>query len=96
MMLLIAVYYMGYSIGIVFIICEGVQRGCDAFNDLENIVECQMDWYLYPKDMKKLLLVIVNVIQQPVEVKCFGSIPCNRETFVKVNYYSCHQLQIND
>lgn len=75
--------YTIFSFGFLFIVCEVVQRGCDALNEFHDEIG-QIDWYLYPKDTKKILFMIYAVVQRPIELKCFGQIPCNRETFRKV------------
>lgn len=59
------------------------QRFCDALNEMDDDIG-QLDWYLYPAEIQRLLLIIVENSQQPVIVKCFGSNACNRETFKKV------------
>lgn len=69
----------------VLTICELAQRGCDTFNDIQKIF-AQLNWYLLPNEVHRVLPVITNVIQQITEIKCFGSTSCNRDTFKKVSF----------
>lgn len=50
---------------------------CDAIDKL--------DWYAYPIEMQKTLPFILINAQQPVTLKCFGSISCGREVFKRVS-----------
>lgn len=88
MMLVMAFAYALYSFGLLFAACEIIQNVCDAVNafDMEIV---QSDWYLYPLKMKKMLPMIVNMAQKPVEIKWFGSSAANRDTFKKVIIYPC-------
>ena len=89
-MLLIAIGYACYAFGVVFIACEIVQHVCDAINSFDMRI-VQIDWYLYPIEMKKMLPVIINLAQKPVVIKGFGSMPTDRELFKKVNKYNAYQ-----
>lgn len=76
------IFYAVWSFGLVYIACEMSQRFCDALNEMDDDIG-QLDWYLYPAEIQRLLLIIVENSQQPVIVKCFGSIACSRETLKK-------------
>lgn len=79
----IAALDMCNSFGNTFVFCELGQRTTNAFEDIDDII-CQFDWYLFPIELKRMLPMFVNVAQQPVEIACFGSFKCSRETFKKV------------
>lgn len=66
---------------LVFISCELIGRINYGFEAIGNI---QHEWYLFPSNVQKMLPLILLYAQQPVNINCFGSIPCNRETFKKV------------
>ena len=83
-MLLIAFGYALYSVGLLCIVCEICQHGCDTINAFDMEIG-QIDWYLYPIEMKKILPVIINMVQKPIEFKWFGSMASDRETFKQVN-----------
>lgn len=84
--------YAIYSFGLLFVACEIAQRACDAFNSFDLDIG-QIDWYLYPIVMKKMLPVILNMAQKPVEFKWFGSLAADRDTFKKVNILLCYTNQ---
>lgn len=85
LMLLIALGYGLNSFGLVFITCEFSQRGCDAVNSFDFEIG-QIDWYLCPIEMKKMLPTIMNMAQKPVAIKGFGTMAADREIFKKVRY----------
>lgn len=72
-----------YSFGLSFIVCEITQNVCDAINSFDVDIS-QLDWYLYSVKMKKMLPMIINMAQKPVDFKWFGSLASDRDTFKKV------------
>lgn len=63
--------------------CEMGQRLRIAYQKLNDKID-QFNWHLLPKEIQRLLLILIIHTQQPVEVLCFGSTACDRETFEKV------------
>lgn len=59
------------------------QRLSDGLSRIEESID-QLNWYLYPLDVKRMLPMITVNSQKLVVVKCFGNISCSRETFKKV------------
>lgn len=45
----------------------------------------QSNWYRFPIDTQKMLLIVVANAQQPIIIQGFGNIACTREVFKKVN-----------
>lgn len=82
-MLVIAFAYALYSLGFLYVVCKIGQIGCDAVDTFDMGIE-QMDWYLYPTEMQKLLPTIINMAQKPVEFIWFGSMDVDRNSFKKV------------
>lgn len=68
---------------LVFIACELGQRITDAFDGIDCTID-QLDWYLFPIEIKRVLPIIIVSAQQPVSVGCFGSIICIRVVFKNV------------
>lgn len=83
MVFLESILYAVWSFGLVFVACEISQISCDALNEMDDDIG-QLDWHLYSVEIQKMLPMIMENTQQPVIIKCFGSIPCSRETFKKV------------
>lgn len=83
-MLLITALEIAYAFGVMFIICELCQRANISFDECNDMI-VQFDWYLLPADVQRMLTLILIFEQQPIEVICFGSTACNRETFKYVN-----------
>lgn len=63
--------------------CEFGQQFSDAFEEVNDKIEA-FDWYLFPSELQRMLPMIMVVAQQPVELKCFGSISAVREISKKV------------
>lgn len=83
-MVTIAIFYAGYAFGLVFIVCELCQRGSRLFIEINSFVE-QLNWYLFPKNIQQMMLTISIMTVQPVDIECYGSIVCNRDTFKRVS-----------
>lgn len=73
-----------YSFATMFTVCELCQQVNFAFEECNEIIE-QLEWYSFPADIQRMLPSIINFVQQPIELKCFGSTACNRETFKYVS-----------
>lgn len=67
----------------VFIACELGQRISEAFEEIDYTRE-QFEWYLFPIEIKRVLMMIIVNAQQPVSLECFGRIICTRETLKNV------------
>lgn len=87
MALLLTLFGSGYAFGAVFIACDLGQRLNDAFAEIGELVY-QCDWHVFSVEMRRMTVVILTVLQQPVSFKCFGSISCTREVFKKVRLKS--------
>lgn len=68
----------------VFGMCEFGQRVSESFYKI-NIVLERFKWYLLPMEAQKMLPIIMIVAQEPVTLKIFGSVACNRITFKEVS-----------
>lgn len=83
-MLLATLFQAICAFAAIFLNCELGERTMEAF---EGIVELstQLDWYLFPLEIKQILPMALVNVQQPIEFACFGSrISCSRESFKKV------------
>lgn len=86
LMLLIGCLYAFFACIVLFILCELSQRSCDAFNNIDTMIE-QWNWYLLPIKIQQILPLIFIIMQHPAKITCFGSISCNRDTFKNVSNY---------
>lgn len=73
-----------YAFGTLFVACELGQRASNAFDEINDVIG-QFDWYLFPDELKKILPIIMQFAQRPVDVEFFGSISCSREVFKRVS-----------
>lgn len=97
-MLVVPVFQLMCAFGLVFLACEFCGRCCYRFDGINDVVN-QFDWYLFPIELQKSLPMIVNNAQQAFHFECFGSIPCDRETFQKVClnsvlHISCNKIEL--
>lgn len=82
-----------FATATVFIACELSQRLIDAFDKIHlNIDRCA--WYLFPKEIKRILPIVIVYAQEPVSLECFGSLICNRDVFKNVIHraFTCFML----
>lgn len=79
----------------VFIACELGERACDMFGTVDETMD-EIDWYLYPIEIKRMLPIIMIVTQKSVYIQLFGSITASRETFKRVRYTHCLTNNFNN
>lgn len=72
-----------FSFGFVSITCELGERFTGAFDNISDLVD-QFKWYQFPVDVQAVFPLFLIHMQQPVKLKCFGSIFCDREALKKV------------
>lgn len=79
---------IGLCVGdIIMIFCtsEIGHRTTEAFSEVNNALD-ELDWYLYPTKIQRMLPTIMACAQKPVEINFFGSIASSREQFTKVSF----------
>lgn len=86
-----------YSFGVLFMSCEIGQRLNVAFDECGRKVELLV-WYLFPTKVQRMVPLIMNFTQQPIEITCFGSTACGRETFkyVRIKANDQFDMQFDD
>lgn len=82
-MLFESIFYCFWAINSNFAACELGQKFSNAFSDIDNSIG-QLDWYLFPFEIQKMLPMIMSYAQQSLVVQFFGSLACSREQFKKV------------
>lgn len=75
-----------FGLAAVFIACELAHRLTDAFNGIGHTAD-QLDWYLFPIEVKRMLPMVIVIAKQPVTIACFGNIICSREVFKNVSAF---------
>lgn len=75
---------MAYAFGFVGVYCELCERVRHGFEEISYAIY-DLEWYTYPSEVRRLLPIIVQHAQQPVELVAFGNIPCTRNTFKNVS-----------
>ena len=83
MILIVPAFELFSAFVLVFICCELAGLLSNHFDYIDDTMG-QFKWYLFPWKIQQILPIILINAQQPVYLKCFGSIPCDRETFKKV------------
>lgn len=86
-MLLKSIFGGFWALCLVFTACELSQRLCNAFNEVDEAL-CQLDWYLLPTEIQKMLPILMMYAHEPIIVKFFGNISCSRQQFTKVNDFT--------
>lgn len=83
-MLTEVIYFTTHAIVMVFLTCEHAQRFTNAFSGIDDVFD-QLDWYLLPIEIKRILPTVILYVQQPVKVVFFGSFSCDRELSNRVS-----------
>lgn len=63
--------------------CELTGRMCLGYDGIYDEI-IKFKWYLCPAKTRKLLLIFLPIVQQPVRFECFGNISSDRDTLKKV------------
>lgn len=74
-----------WIINLIFAVCELGQRISNAYGEIEDRI-WQLDWYLLPIEIKRMLPTIILYAQRPSVIDFFGSMFCCREQFKKVSH----------
>lgn len=82
--LFITIFGGFWGASLVFACCELSERFNTALNELNDMIG-QLDWYLLPIEVQRMLPILITYTQKPLVIKFFGNIACNREQFKKVN-----------
>lgn len=69
----------------IFLLCELGERLTDRFNQIDNTV-LQCNWYKYPKNVRKMLPIIISDTQQSFVFVGLGNIQCSRDAFKNVSH----------
>lgn len=85
MILLTAAYYVYWSFGLVFLVCESGEHVHCEFNEINNEIVEQIEWYSLPFEVKRTLPIILCNAQKSVYLECFGSSSCCRTIFKEVS-----------
>lgn len=72
------------SLSLVLLACEAGQRFSNAFSEVDNAF-CQLDFYLLPMEIRRILPAVVIYVQEPLYVKFFGNLCCTRAQFKQVS-----------
>lgn len=73
--------------------CEMGERVCGMFSAVDETMD-EIDWYLYPIEVQRMLPAIMIVAQKSIYVEFFGSITASRETFQQVSASDCLSLKM--
>ena len=76
---------MFWSFVVMFIYCDFGERISCGFEAVHNGIE-ECDWYLFPIEMQKMLLIIMAA-DEPIVLKGFANVVMTRETFKKVVFF---------
>lgn len=71
------------AFSIILFISELGQIFGDRFERIDDKIN-ELDWYLLPIRIQRMLPTMMITTQQPNFMKCFGSLTCSRETLKMV------------
>lgn len=70
--------------GRLFVACELGQQISNTFSQIDDIFD-QFNWYLFPSEVQRILPTAILYVQQPIEVRFFGSFSSDRDQFKRVS-----------
>ena len=76
--LLVSIFYGFFTFLLLFVTCEVGEQCGKIFSEIDDEV-VQLDWYLFSLEVQKLLPIVMINTQEPVVIKCFGSVAWTRE-----------------
>lgn len=95
-MLAITALEIIYAFVALLVACEVCQRINLIFDECNEMVK-QLEWYLFPAEIKRMLPLMLNFALEPIEIKCFGTMTSDREAFkyVRISCKSTIMLHAN-
>lgn len=84
MALIQTIFEAFWSFGGIFFYCEFGERLGQLFVEVDDTIY-QLDWYLYPEEIRRMLPTLIINVQEPMEIECFGSLSCCRDAFKQVS-----------
>ena len=79
-------FLLFWSVGMNFVICEFCEMVTDHFEAFDYEL-CQCNWYSFPIEIQRILIIVIANTQQPEILQAFGNTPCTREVFKKVTHF---------
>lgn len=84
-LLLMSLSLLWWALILTYLPCEFGERLSNGMVEINDCID-QFNWYLFSLEIRKILPMILLSVQQPVEIRFFGSIACNRDSFKKVSF----------
>lgn len=76
-----------YAFAYTFLFCTFGEMVTHQFNVFsEELYMC--DWYMFPLELQRMLIIFIANAQQPATVHGFGDTTCTRDTFKRVNGFT--------
>lgn len=72
-----------WALILTYLPCEFGEQLSNGIVEIDDCID-QFNWYLFPLEIRQMLPIILISVQQPVEIRFFGSVACNRDSFKKV------------
>lgn len=73
------------TLAMIFFPCELGEMVTNQYELLDDEL-CQLDWYLFPIEMQRSLVIFMSFTQQPAMIRGFANVRCGRDTFKKVGF----------
>lgn len=67
-----------------YVYTEFGQTLTSRFEEIGDAI-CDSEWFSFPVELQKMLHIIIQAAQAPIEISGFGNISVKRETFKRVN-----------
>lgn len=78
---------MFWAFAQICLFCECGERLSDQYNDID-IKLFQSNWYTFPKDIQKLIPILLNGTKRPAVLRGIGNIILKRKAFKNVRHFN--------
>lgn len=85
-----SIFYGCWPLGLAFFSCELGQQFTNTFDRFTDDFD-QLDWYLFPVKIQRILPIVINNVQKAVSFECFGIISGSRDQFRKVEFINLNE-----
>lgn len=83
---------VNWSFLATFFLCECGERVMNQFDEFhDEIYQC--NWYSFPIEIQKMLVIAMSISQQPAIIQGFGNLLCTRDTFKRVIFFFFFEIK---
>ena len=83
---------VSWAFVMIYLYCEFGEMVTLQFNTFHELL-CQCEWYRFPIDVQRMLVIFMLDTQQPASIRGYGNIECTRDAFKNVSFFGNKLIQ---